>query len=1151
MNDDETENTGDLKPSYLDSSTLLFLEEAKSKVNGIVVNAMDWLRGSESIPVESFVRAILPFLNSKNPVVGTWALAFVQVSLEKISVKESSLSSSIIPLLIESLAQIHDKLLRVTESSAISTPLEAQWISVSWLLLDSIVLRSGRAPLRDWDKDWDVDSFMTTRNNTKNKDQKSPKSPLVRETCGGSAPDGQCANRGLISLVLDLLLYWPTLSRFPMNNTAILSPLGVRRMEHRTKINGAEIDDDEDEPMFRPDIEQQFQRAGLRRRTKATTEWSDSTLSYLRYMKLVCLEYAISLPSRGFSQELKNEHGMVLGILFASDESMHGRTASSYLKKLNAKYSLVSLSVVVNVLVLIVGEAQAQELLDSFEKQYETNIWEQLIVSKSNHENSQRPPIDWGTSLRAADFLVENLFNQKGSKKDGAEDEVYATLLIELSLKLSETNDDQHKYVAMRLVSTFYLQIERPATTLVCKVFELIIGVLTILANAGKNEEELRTAPRRDDRIAAGLVPMPFGGRNDLNQLLQSHRQSLKRRNLNQDRAIDARTAAYEMIPLLSAYMFERSDAYKFRLPILLLQCAVFEDRRLENRLTKALDSTLAEYKKKIDKDHSLAKEERRNNRVLSQQQATFLLPALLEAVCSGVEYVRSHAIQWIEKLLVNMDAEAAHYLAAHLIRDENHAISRMAKSIVDNTKTNSLQIVTRENFCVSIIDLKESDGILKVQNDLNNRSKELAQKLKLSSFEESMALLLHFKFSVKRAEIEYHKNPRDCREVCGLGFDEDTKMKEEAEQGFECGICYDEMEAKNAYSLRCGHTFCKTCWVSYATDASKEIPLMNFLDLRCPHHGCSTRVMTHDLQRLEPCLIPKWNDAIVRKFIEEDSSYRYCSGPDCGCVAVRSNQSIATFSRSVKVTCTTCTTSFCFGCGQDAHAPAKCQDITKWNHLQGSSQLWVKHHSKPCPGCNVPIEKNQGCNHIQCSHCNTDFCWLCLKILNSHLEPHTCNRYDLRDSGEDDFERQALFTFTRYEAHDTAAEFTRNQYKNFDPEKFSAAFWFLNEDSDLEIMDNALKTLLAGREFLKNSYVAMLGLRDDEKRLKLHEDHHGCLEMFTERLSQLTENNLHRLYTLQGRWGIRLHFRKLAFYTASVTKYTERMQFCESIVDT
>ena len=178
----------------------------------------------------------------------------------------------------------------------------------------------------------------------------------------------------------------------------------------------------------------------------------------------------------------------------------------------------------------------------------------------------------------------------------------------------------------------------------------------------------------------------------------------------------------------------------------------------------------------------------------------------------------------------------------------------------------------------------------------------------------------------------------------------------------------------------------------------------------------------------------------------------------------------------------------------------------------------------------------------MQCSNCKTDFCWLCLSLLNSHLEPHICNRYDPADSAEDDFERQALFTFPRYEAHDKAANFATDQYKSFDPEKLLETFWFLDEDEDPEIMAQAFKTLITGREFLKHSYIAMIGLRKDVYRLKLHEDHHGCLEMFTERLSQLTETNLQSLYKVGGRSGIWLHFRRLTFYTASVTKYMERM---------
>ena len=37
-----------------------------------------------------------------------------------------------------------------------------------------------------------------------------------------------------------------------------------------------------------------------------------------------------------------------------------------------------------------------------------------------------------------------------------------------------------------------------------------------------------------------------------------------------------------------------------------------------------------------------------------------------------------------------------------------------------------------------------------------------------------------------------------------------------------------------------------------------------------------------------------------------------------------------------------------------------------------------IEQCSKPCPSCNVRIEKNGGCQHMHCRACNVHFCWTC-----------------------------------------------------------------------------------------------------------------------------------------------------------------------------
>ncbi|XP_028416983.1 E3 ubiquitin-protein ligase parkin-like isoform X2 [Dendronephthya gigantea] len=48
-----------------------------------------------------------------------------------------------------------------------------------------------------------------------------------------------------------------------------------------------------------------------------------------------------------------------------------------------------------------------------------------------------------------------------------------------------------------------------------------------------------------------------------------------------------------------------------------------------------------------------------------------------------------------------------------------------------------------------------------------------------------------------------------------------------------------------------------------------------------------------------------------------------------------------------------------------------------RWNE---QSEAHIKKSTKRCPNtkCNVPVEKNAGCNHMTCSRCGFHWCWIC-----------------------------------------------------------------------------------------------------------------------------------------------------------------------------
>ena len=78
----------------------------------------------------------------------------------------------------------------------------------------------------------------------------------------------------------------------------------------------------------------------------------------------------------------------------------------------------------------------------------------------------------------------------------------------------------------------------------------------------------------------------------------------------------------------------------------------------------------------------------------------------------------------------------------------------------------------------------------------------------------------------------------------------------------------------------------------------------------------------------------------------------------------------------------------FCSKCLKNWHGNEKCKnevdkDFEKWKNAK---------KVKKCPRCKFYIEKNEGCNHMTCTSCRYEWCWICQKEYTpNHYEEGNC----------------------------------------------------------------------------------------------------------------------------------------------------------------
>ncbi|KAL3814166.1 hypothetical protein ACJIZ3_015434 [Penstemon smallii] len=367
------------------------------------------------------------------------------------------------------------------------------------------------------------------------------------------------------------------------------------------------------------------------------------------------------------------------------------------------------------------------------------------------------------------------------------------------------------------------------------------------------------------------------------------------------------------------------------------------------------------------------------------------------------------------------------------------------------------------------------------------------------------------------------------------------------------CNICMDDVPAKDVTRMDCGHCFCNNCWTEHFIVKIKEGQSKRIM---CMAHQCNSICDEAIIRKLvsvrHPDLAEKFDRFLLESYIVDNKMVKWCpSTPHCG------NAIRVEIDEFCEVECS-CGLQFCFSCASEAHSPCSCLMWELWTKkCQDESETvnWMTVHTKPCPKCYKPVEKNGGCNLVSCI-CGQSFCWLCGGATGrdhtwSNIANHSCGRYKEDSEKKAERAKRDLFRYmhyhNRYKAHADSFK-QETKLRETIKEKVSNLEAKDSKLRDFSWVSNGLCRLFRSRQALSYSYpfaYYMFGndlFKDEmtkkQREIKQHlfEDQQQQLESNVEKLSKFLEEPFDE-YSEEQVTQIRMQVINLSVITDNLCK--------------
>lgn len=202
-------------------------------------------------------------------------------------------------------------------------------------------------------------------------------------------------------------------------------------------------------------------------------------------------------------------------------------------------------------------------------------------------------------------------------------------------------------------------------------------------------------------------------------------------------------------------------------------------------------------------------------------------------------------------------------------------------------------------------------------------------------------------------------------------------------DNGATCLVCLDPKPSSDFITLKCGHKpLCRGCLSGMLKNGARD---KDGTGVSCP--VCKTAIIDTDIKKINSQLLEDVQNAQLQEFLKTQTGIKHCPTAGCQNIFIKEGRAAWTY------TCDACKHNYCAECLILHGRGISCEKAKQMQKAGLSDNEkkdieYIEKISKKCPnpGCNWPIEKNGGCDHMTCPKCHWEFCWICLKPRKTHV---------------------------------------------------------------------------------------------------------------------------------------------------------------------